>query len=191
LGTSKSLDYDLLGNYNNGEANDFWLAKIDKNLNLIWSKNFGGSYANGDLGGGNFVGNIVLCNNKLYCFLRVVVPDILPDYDITCGVSDGTFDFDAWIFVFDLPTSVADLPITNDIQVYPNPSKGSFTVESSLLKSACFVTLYAPDGKIVYKEKIAPANNKYIVNTQHLNAGFYYLVVTDGEQLMRSSIIIE
>jgi hypothetical protein len=191
LGFSSSKDYDLPGNYNNGENNDFWLAKIDKNLNLIWSKNFGGSYPNGDDGGGQFFGNMVLNNNKLYCFLQVVVPDVLPDYDITCGVSEGIAFFDAWLVAFDLPTSTLDLVADKDIHIYPNPNTGSFTVESTLLKSSCAISLFTVDGKIAYKANIEPAYNQYFVNTQNLNAGFYYLVVTDGEQVMRSSIIIE
>jgi len=148
LGASMSLNFDLPGNYNSGERFDFWLSKVDKELNLVWSKNFGGSYSNGDLGGGRFFGNMVLSNNKRYCFLQVVVPDILPDYDISCGVSEGIAFFDAWIVAFDLPTSIVNLPITNDIQVFPNPNAGSFTIESSLLKSACVVALYSLDGKI-------------------------------------------
>ncbi len=191
LGTSKSLDYDLPDNYNNGEANDFWLAKIDDNLNLIWSKNFGGSYSNGDLGGGNFTGSMVLSNNKLYCFLQVVAPDVLPDYDITCGVSEGIAFFDAWIVAFDLPTSTVDLVADNDIQIYPNPNTGSFTVESTLLKSSSEISLFTVDGRLVYSTNVSANNNSFLINVENLNSGLYYIVLDDGKQLLRAPIVIE
>lgn len=39
-GTAKSSDGDLIANYGN---DDLWIMMIDSNLNVIWSKNYGGS----------------------------------------------------------------------------------------------------------------------------------------------------
>ncbi|MFN3940535.1 MAG: hypothetical protein ACK4IY_08095, partial [Chitinophagales bacterium] len=85
LGVSKSLTGNLNDNYNNGETLDYWLFATDSNFNPLWSKNFGGSDPCGDLGCSNFSGNLVLKDNMLYAFIKNVVPETLPDYDIECG----------------------------------------------------------------------------------------------------------
>lgn len=122
LGFSNSTDDDLPGNYNDGEAYDYWLTKTDNNFNLYWSKNFGGSDNCGDLDCGGFHGQIVVKDNMLYAFIKNVVPDVLPDFDIECGAL-GAGNTDAWLVAFDLNTDISSHEaIVNSYSLCPNPA---------------------------------------------------------------------
>lgn len=43
LGSTTSNDFDINGNHNPNMTSDIWILRLDSNLNIIWSKCYGGS----------------------------------------------------------------------------------------------------------------------------------------------------
>ncbi len=191
LGYSYSTDYDLPGNYNNGESNDFWLAKIDKDLNLIWSRNFGGSQPNGDLGGGAFIGNLVTINNKVYCFMSMALPETVPDFDITCGNPELFNYFDAWLVAFELPNDIPVVQSTTKINIYPNPNSGNFNINSDMLKQGCLMQIFSIDGKQIYRNTIPATNNPHNFNQTILTKGCYIIQLNNAFETAYGTIIVD
>jgi len=140
VGISSSTDYDLPGNYNGGNNDDYWLMATDSNFNLLWSRNFGGGHISGDDMGSDEKSFLLLKSNVIYVFTGAVTPETLPDYDIQCGhldiEPDLTFDRDAWLVAFSLPNAInTTIPDIVDISIYPNPASGQcqVSITSSLV----------------------------------------------------------
>lgn len=164
LGYSESIDYDLPGNYNGGETLDYWLFATDSNFNPLWSKNFGGSDPCGDLGCSNFSGNLILKDNMLYAFIKNVVPEKLPDYDIQCGTL-GEGNTDAWLVAFDLTTAIQQENIPQQIfAITPNPANNTIFISSTVSINAHLqITLTSLNGILVFNEEV------YFTDTLQLN----------------------
>lgn len=120
LGYSYSPDGDLPGNYNDGAYNDYWLMATDHNFNLLWSRNFGGKFNNNKSDVSTLLGNLIVDENYITCFISCVVPDSFPDMDIECGFPSLSSGYtDSWIVRFDLNTvSVQEPSITPDFSQY-------------------------------------------------------------------------
>ena len=174
LGASKSFDYDLPANYNTGNAFDYWLVKTDADFNLIWSQNFGGSDECGDLGCSSFLGNILINNNILYAFIKNVVPNSLPDYDMDCGTL-GVGNTDAWIVAFDLSTVISNLDYSS-FSVYPNPCNDFLHINSDQTRSNCVtINLYSIAGNKVYEKKLEI--NETVINVSQIAPALYILEI--------------
>lgn len=125
VGQSSSIDYDLPGNYNGGDNNDYWLLATDSSFNLLWSRNFGGSDYDGDAVDDFCF--IHLNRDNVIVFTGAVTPNELPDYDIQCGhldvEPDLTTDRDAWVIAFSIPNAIPTItPQEQKITIFPNPA---------------------------------------------------------------------
>lgn len=195
LGFSNSTDYDLPGNYNNGDASDYWLMATDSNFNLLWSRNFGGSDECGDLGCSQFDGNIVYKNNMLYAFIKNVVPAVLPDYDIECGhpsVLGGFGITDAWIVAFDLSTAIPQTPdASKTFLIYPNPADKQIIIEPSILENKEIKIIITDiNGKEIYSENHFQ-NENIKINTQKFSSGMYVIAIVNEYTNFQTKIIIQ
>ncbi|HRF76554.1 MAG TPA: T9SS type A sorting domain-containing protein [Chitinophagales bacterium] len=177
LGYSLSQDYDLPGNYNLGEANDYWLVKTDGNFNKIWSINFGGSNSAGDLATTSWHGNLVFHNNNLLYFGSSVTPEELPDFDIACGnllpSPSPVVKLDAWMVAFDLQTAIEDyFPHKNNIQLYPNPAD-KFTSVRIAGNESFEYQVFSSTGLLISEGNVNSINTQ--INTADLQNGIYYI----------------
>jgi len=134
LGLSKSTDGDLPGNYNLGENYDYWLLKLKPNLELEWSRNFGGG-GNSESSGSHIVGDIIIKNNQLFFFGISQALEEMPNFDIECGYYTTTVppSMDAWLVAFDQLTDVEE-PADNaySMSIYPNPADKEIRVVCDL-----------------------------------------------------------
>lgn len=193
IGTSESLDGDLSGNYNNGLNDDYWILKTDKYFTKKWILNFGGAYHMGDLNNGGFVGNLLYKNNHLYAFIKCMVPDVMPDFDIECGhpsITPGVNTSDAWVIAFDLPTSLTELQITQqELTIFPNPNNGSFQLQFpfSTIEKQLFV--YNINGEKIYTTPVYE-KEKAVIVLPNLSNGIYYVALTGKDLFYTSELII-
>ncbi|MBC8045757.1 MAG: T9SS type A sorting domain-containing protein [Fimbriimonadaceae bacterium] len=196
LGISKSYDFDLPDNYDDGEDFDYWLMSTDSNFNLLWSRNFGGGDDCGDLGCSGFWGNIVYKNNILYAFIKNVVPETFPDSDINCGHPSGAVGFgftDAWIVAFDLTTALNNTnPPNNYFSIYPVPANDILNVDVRFCTPENInVSVSNLGGQVVYAESM---NNTFnyteAVNVSSLPAGMYIVQLRSNEQITTKSFVI-
>uniref|UniRef100_UPI00263486B8 T9SS type A sorting domain-containing protein n=1 Tax=uncultured Chryseobacterium sp. TaxID=259322 RepID=UPI00263486B8 len=76
--------------------------------------------------------------------------------------------------------------------IYPNPSKGIFTIETDA-KNGIAYTVFAMDGKLVNKKKdVRSKDGKIIekVNLSELPAGVYILQVEKDDMKISKKLII-
>lgn len=194
IGYSYSMDYDLSGNYNSGEASDYWILKTDSSFNKIWSRNFGGSHNSGELSGGPWAGNFLLLNNQLICFLPSVPPVELPDFDIQCGyIPDPPPPFrerDAWMVAFDLPTNINEPQITQqEFTIFPNPNNGNFQIQFKLKSPETLLSVYNLNGEIVYSTQLY-GKNIYEIDLFQLPNGIYYVSMIGNDLIKKTQLLI-
>lgn len=189
IGYSKSTEDDLPGNYNEGEAYDYWVMKTDNMFNKIWSKNFGGSDACGDLDCSNFKGNLLIKGNNLYAFIKNVVPETLPDFDINCGTLGPEYT-DAWIVGFDLTTGI-DNTIKNDqnFLIYPNPGKNKIIIQNIYIEVTYSISIFDIFGhKVFFESNVNSASYKIPV-ADFIN-GIYFISIEQSNGILFNSKII-
>lgn len=101
-----------------------------------------------------------------------------PEWSLNCFSQDGNTLFPDTISNCQLITSVYSLEkFSNQINVFPNPSTGSFTIETenSMLKEIQLTDLLGK--KILFLDKI----EKTKISIDNINRGTYILTITDKE----------
>ncbi len=75
------------------------------------------------------------------------------------------------------------------INVFPNPSNGSFTINHNLLKNASW-SLYDISGKLLHSERIASGSTSTLVNAT-VPAGVYSLRIIAEDMQLQKSVVVE
>ncbi|MFZ1611770.1 MAG: T9SS type A sorting domain-containing protein, partial [Chitinophagales bacterium] len=187
IGAAASPDYDLPGNYSDGDEENYWLFATDSNLNTLWSKNFGGSDNCGDLACGSFNGDILLKDNMLYAFIKNTIPDSFPDFDIECGYERNFyFETDAWLIAFDLTTvEITEPEITeqNLFEIYPNPASDEITIISNAKESQFYIVIQDLSGRKMYDSSLY-IFEEVKINVADLSAGMYIISISDKSAIL-------
>jgi hypothetical protein len=196
FGFSESTDFDLPGNYNEGDAADYWIVNLDSNYDLQWSKNFGGSEHVGDIAGSNLHGNMILNSSGLYVLTGCVTPETLPDYDIQCGhleENPNLYNFmDAWVVAFDLPLNISDHVISEyDFSIFPNPCNNILNILNQGYSGEINVVIYDSFSRTLFENSYrSPADIQIPINN-YLNGIFYLKIFNAKELLYSSSFVVQ
>ncbi len=75
------------------------------------------------------------------------------------------------------------------VKVYPNPSKGRFTIECNKISQTAHMTLFNQLGKLVYLSDF-DTSHPYLTELSGLQPGLYYLLVRDMDGHFSSKLII-
>lgn len=81
-----------------------------------------------------------------------------------------------------------------DILVYPNPNKGSFTLSfTALEKGTASLSVYAPTGQLVYKTDMltATGNQESRIKLPSVAKGTYILTLTQGKHIYTRHLVIK
>lgn len=149
---------------------------------MIWSKNFGGSDDCGDLGCGEFFGDLIYKDFILYTFIKSVIPQSLPDFDIECGEL-GSGNTDAWLVKFDLNTEIEN-PISNNNQyvLYPNPAHSTLFVNSlNNINSSIEILITDLLGRNYFENQFSFEEKKLSIDIGYLIPGIYIVSITDSK----------
>ncbi len=119
-------------------------------------------------------------------FMRIVVSEDENNIN-PCGTYTYGETEDYKIFVYD-PLGVAENELAN-INVYPNPNEGSFTVDLRRFNATkdVQVQLFNINGQLIY-QKMA-TESLFEINTDE-SSGIYFLRLTSGSQVMNKKVII-
>ena len=193
IGAAASPDYDLPGNYNNGNQYDYWLFATDSNFNTLWSRNFGGSDPCGDLACEAFRGDILIKNNMLYAFIKNTIPDTFPDFDIECGHERNFyFETDAWLVAFDLTTVEIIEPETTQpplFEIYPNPAGNEITIKNNTEGKQYYIKIQDVAGRKIYNEATY-INEEAKINSEYFSPGLYIISIADKAKMLFTTQII-
>ncbi|MEI6488356.1 MAG: T9SS type A sorting domain-containing protein [Bacteroidota bacterium] len=89
---------------------------------------------------------------------------------------------------------VEEYTFANDLDVYPNPSEGLFTISmGNVLIRNLFISVFDIQGREVYSLVDSNLSGDYVkqVNLESLSKGIYYLKVSDGKSSKVQKIIIQ
>jgi hypothetical protein len=95
-----------------------------------------------------------------------------------------------WLVVVEIETGMEENN-SNDFNIFPNPSNGSFYLESSgLINSETEIQLMDLTGRIVY-EKHLVITEKFEIDLSGNQKGMYFLRVKAREMVMNRKVIIQ
>jgi hypothetical protein len=86
-------------------------------------------------------------------------------------------------------TGIEETSIENLISVYPNPSKGMFELKADIAIEQ--LEVYSSEGKLVYSQKLEHNIKATSLNLSTEVSGVYYLLIINGNDVIRKKIIIQ
>jgi hypothetical protein len=83
--------------------------------------------------------------------------------------------------------------LANNFKIYPNPSKGSFTIEFKELANSYAVEVYDIAGQVIYDTNFELASSLVqTINLENASSGIYFVnIKTDNGLLVTKKIVIE
>ncbi len=99
------------------------------------------------------------------------------------------------INIFDLTTvSISENEFISDLKLYPNPTQGNSNIEFSLNQTTdADILLTDMVGKIVEvisSNTLNAGTHKFVVNTNALRAGIYFVNLSIGDQMITQKLIV-
>jgi hypothetical protein len=92
------------------------------------------------------------------------------------------------------PTSLFSIDVVQSIQVYPNPSKGIFSLRAELTQpTAITLQVYDLTGKVIRQTEVPAGTTKSetAIDLSEHTSGVYLLKVTAGASVMTQKLIKE
>jgi hypothetical protein len=82
--------------------------------------------------------------------------------------------------------------LENQFSIYPNPNKGSFTIEFKEIANSFSVEVYDVTGKTIYENNYdQSANLSQMINLDNVNRGIYFINVKSDKGLVTKKLVIE
>jgi len=88
----------------------------------------------------------------------------------------------------DLTNDVENVPVNNEVRVYPNPNAGSFTIESVEREKIDQITIMDITGRIVEVSKLKSSDGSYQVSD--LPAGLYIYSLKIGSNIISGKVLV-
>lgn len=107
---------------------------------------------------------------------------------LTTSRSDGTAGFK---LPAELTVSTYEILNANSIEIYPNPSKGNFTVNANFDLTNSTYSLVDISGKKVQFNTKAVSDSKMEIELSNINSGFYFLSISGNNGSVTKKIVIE
>ena len=83
-----------------------------------------------------------------------------------------------------------EMVVVDGITLYPNPSKGQFTLSTPSLKEDAILEVYSMEGRLVYQTTILANTNQTFIDLQQPSAGLYAVRLLAGNKLSSMKIIV-
>jgi hypothetical protein len=91
-------------------------------------------------------------------------------------------------------TGISDFNAGMDISVYPNPTKGEFTLAfDQLAKGNIAISIYGITGQIVHSESMNNFSGSYeqVIDLSAVGSGIYYLEIKTESHIARYKIAVQ
>ncbi|WP_293889867.1 zinc-dependent metalloprotease [Flavobacterium sp.] len=82
--------------------------------------------------------------------------------------------------------------LQNDFSIYPNPSKGSFTIQFKDMMNSYSVEVYDVTGKTIYENNYDQSSNlAQVVNLDNATSGVYFVNIKSDKGIVTKKLVIE
>jgi hypothetical protein len=110
--------------------------------------------------------------------------DIHIENGLSPNLCNGSYIWidDVSVYLCDSTISVNENPVEN-INLYPNPSVGIFTIQHTFTKQAQ-LSVYNAVGSLVYEQEIPPRSQNPEINISNFNNGIYLIRVNTPTQIV-------
>ena len=82
--------------------------------------------------------------------------------------------------------------LQNDFSIYPNPSKGSFTIEFKNFVNSFSVEVFDATGKTIYENNFDQSSNLVqAINLNNPTSGIYFMNVKSDKGIVTKKLVIE
>lgn len=167
---TSSSDGDVISN--NGSS-DMWLLKLTKSGNIAWQKTFGGISV--DYG-------------------HSIKPTYDGGYVVTgmAGANGGDISgshggADLWVIKFGEKTNSVNETLYSTLNVYPNPSNGSFTIDKAPI--GAIVNIIDIMGNVIFNTEML--DEQIIINSTDFAKGIYILKIEKNGYIVCQKIIVQ
>jgi len=168
----------LTGSSNSFSNGDFdgYIVKTDANGDVLWTKNYGGT-------GIEVANSVQQTSDNGYAIVGYTNSMGAGDFDMFLLKTDSLGNIQTNLGSEEQFNSV------NQLEVYPNPSNGIFSIESELMISS--LKIITVSGEIIYSASVNA--NKALVDLSQLSSGIYFYQATIGDTKMQQSgrVILE
>lgn len=114
---------------------------------------------------------------NFYNNINVSINDIVPaNFSSYYFVDDICVSTDSSFCANYLYTGIDDVPIDNNISIYPNPATDHFTISSNIINEPYSLIIYNTIGQELYKEENVTTNNKK-VNINNFNSNLLFIKI--------------
>ena len=69
-----------------------------------------------------------------------------------------------------------------DLSLFPNPTSGNITIQSTQLTSEVSFVIYDIQGKMLFSQKIAPQDGSFVLDISSLEKGVYFVKISSEEK---------
>ena len=115
--------------------------------------------------------------------------DRMNSHLVTGGESDSLTLFPE---ILEWPTSIGGLALENSVQIYPNPSEGTFTVQAGKEKELRRIDIFDISGRLVYSRVADPAaRTGYSIELTEVPKGIYLVRCIFAEGTVARKITIQ
>lgn len=164
-----------------------YIAKYDSDFNYISCGVFASGTANRNLAGVSIHGDTLLVAGTYRYETNI---DFLPNEFLFTSPGYPSNIFIAQFSNFEITTNMADLVDPESeyqISVYPNPSSGIFTIQTTDLEIAFSITVRDLSGKIIHSESMA--KNKTQLDLSNYSSGIYFVTIATNSNQQTVKLI--
>lgn len=90
-----------------------------------------------------------------------------------------------------LSTGVKNVSAASNFKVFPNPTKGTVTVDLGKVVTPATVSVTDFTGRLVYEEKVSGMNNRVVVDLANESKGIYLVQVRTASGIQAQKISVE
>jgi hypothetical protein len=165
----------------NAGSNDLFLISYSNNGTYLYDHTFGGI--------GSDVLNSIDIKATEVIISGAFGSNVDFDFSVTTNSLTAVGSTDGYVAKYLLPltTNIGSNNFSSNILIYPNPTKGLFTVETTNLLSSAIIQLSDVIGRVVLDKTIT--STKEQIEISDLNTGVYFLKIKNGDKQFITKII--
>jgi hypothetical protein len=111
-------------------------------------------------------------------------------FETVSGLSNNIYIDDVWI---DSPDAIQESDLIKNIILYPNPSKGIFTLESTSNQTVQSLSVYSAFGQCILKmnARSVAAGEKIVLDLKDHAGGIYFLQLDLNGKILTQKLIVQ